>query len=316
MVKKRSTALVILLSICTCGIYTIILYCQLGSATNKICEGDGKKQVHCLVAALLLGPITLYIYPLVWAYKAMTRLQDNAYRYGPQLQVSYSGGSYVAWTLLGIWIGIGPLVAMSQFNSDVSAFADFYGYVQLLQYTENKLERIELAKNANYGMPNVVVQVVNQNPPQQYGNVQNQTPLPPQNKPAQINAPIENANTNAGSFADEPYKTVAKSYDFTGKITGLSGMYSGYEFPIQSGEIVTFGTDPQFCQIVLESSSIEGRYCTVSYNNQKGNYTVVDYSSAGVYLEDGDRIAGNVSVLLDGKTNIYLGDRSNGFRLG
>ncbi|MCD7796873.1 MAG: FHA domain-containing protein [Clostridiales bacterium] len=93
-------------------------------------------------------------------------------------------------------------------------------------------------------------------------------------------------------------------------------MYSGYEFPIQSGEIVTFGTDPQFCQIVLESSSIEGRYCTVSYNNQKGNYTVVDYSSAGVYLEDGDRIAGNVSVLLDGKTNIYLGDRSNGFRLG
>ncbi|MCD7796870.1 MAG: FHA domain-containing protein [Clostridiales bacterium] len=80
------------------------------------------------------------------------------------------------------------------------------------------------------------------------------------------------------------------SYSTTGKITGIKGMYAGYEFPLRSGETLFISKNPQECQIVIDQSVgsyVSRKHCSISYNNQRGNYTVIDYSTNGVFLEPG-----------------------------
>ncbi len=118
---------------------------------------------------------------------------------------------------------------------------------------------------------------------------------------------------------DSVQATMPVSYSATGKITGIKGMYAGYEFPLRSGETLFIGKNPQECQIVIDQSVgsyVSRKHCSISYNNQRGNYTVIDYSTNGVFLDTGDRIQNNTPVALDSQTNIYLGDMSNGFKLG
>ena len=73
--KKRSVAAVILLSIVTCGIYTLYWLCvttdeierELGSRSDGACRSGG--------VAVLLSLLTCGIYEFYWYYKEAIRIE-------------------------------------------------------------------------------------------------------------------------------------------------------------------------------------------------------------------------------------------------
>lgn len=336
--KKRNIALVILLGFVTCGIYFIVLHCMLGSETNRICEGDGKKNMHWLLAALL-GVVTLGIYPIFWCAKAMDRLQDNSYRY-PGVNVPYDGGNFWLWELLGLFIGIGPLVALAHFVKDVNAYADSYGYFQPLPYTANKQERVFMASNQVAMMgapmggpmappmpPAPAMDVQPPMPPvppvdQQFvpagpGAVDGMAPMPPippvdqavvyDDVPPTSPAPnIVNTNTRS-IMGHPPY----------GQVECLNGEYAGGKFDIQNGEEVLIGKDASCCQIVIAPTEqfVSRKHARIGYNAEMNKYIVTDFSTNGTFTGDGQRLESGKQIFLDHGTVIYLGERTNSFSL-
>lgn len=300
MIKKRSVGLAVFLYIITLGIYPFVLMCIMGRETNRICEGDGKKQMHFLLACLL-GLVTLGIYPVVWCCKAMNRLCDNAYRYGPTVHPANSGSSYVLWTYLGIFIAVGPIVAFCKFLGNVNAFAGVAGNVQPLPYTDNQVERVYIAEHND-----VTPKVYNQNN---------------QNAPAISQNNVKNLPV-APSVDSVPETSAAPGHApgrvHSGTITGISGMYSGFVFPVLDNECMTIGTNPQLSSIVIDNNGkfVSAKHCSVCYNALNNYYDVTDFSTNGTYTNDNIRIQKNTSKRFEPGVIIYLGNRENSFKLG
>lgn len=138
-VKVRNTLAYFLLNILTLGIYGLVVHCKMGNEINALCQGDEKKQMHYFLA-FLLGCITFGIYPHVWLYQAVNRLEDNAYRY--RVQVPHSASETILWGTLGTFLlGIGIPIMTIFFIDDVNQYAKYAEGIQPLPYTSNLEER-------------------------------------------------------------------------------------------------------------------------------------------------------------------------------
>lgn len=280
MIKKRNALVFYLLTILTCGIYYIVVCCLMGRDINKICEGDGKKQMHYLLA-LLLGCVTLGIFTLIWFKKGMDRLCDNGYRYN--VTVGHTGSEYIMWSVFGFLLaGVGGIVAMVYYIGDINQFADSYGVVPTLKYTDNMAERAMLSNQAMFNMMQQPVQV----------NVNQQYP----NAPAPAIAPAVRNN---------------------GQIVCVRGTYNGAEVPIANETVVTIGGDPACCNFVLDNSftKISGKHVSIKFHGNTNCYDVTDYSSNGTFLSNGTRLNRNVTANYPVGTEIYLADGENAFKL-
>ena len=107
MIQERSFWKYVLLSIVTCGIYSIVFFYSWTEENNRICAGDGKDSQNYIIV-LLLSLVTCGIYFYVWIYQRAQRLQDNAPRYG--LQITDSGSNILLFTILGSFIGGGAYI--------------------------------------------------------------------------------------------------------------------------------------------------------------------------------------------------------------
>lgn len=107
----RSIILYILLTLVTCGIYSLyFIYC-LARDVNTVCAGDGQK-TNGLGMYILLSIVTCGIYPIIWMYGLGNRLAANGSRYGMNFQEN--GTTILLWYVVGFLLcGIGPLVAMN-----------------------------------------------------------------------------------------------------------------------------------------------------------------------------------------------------------
>lgn len=300
MVKKRNIALAVFLSVITLGIYPLVVKCVIGNQVNKICQGDGKHQMHYLLA-VLLGFVTLWIYPVLWCCKAMNRMQDNAYRYGNTIHPAHSGSSYVLWSYLGLFIAIGPIVAFCKLVDDMNAFADIIGYIQPLPYTENKVERITIAESKGVNPLNIL---------DKNNNQKNTVPqIPEKAIPESVKV-----DTIPVTRPAQGYHPVNKQ----GSVTCVSGMYEGIAFPIQDNEEMLIGTNPSLCNIVLNTNCnyVSGKHCSIKYSAQNDTYVVVDYSTNGTYTKEDVRLQANSPKTLCKGETICLGDWKNSFKLG
>lgn len=89
-----------------------------------------------------------------------------------------------------------------------------------------------------------------------------------------------------------------------GYILGIRGTYAGAVIALD-GETVFFGRDPQRCQMVFDAvdKAISRVHCSVRYDEERGCFTLENYSRNGTFLEHGDR-------LQDGDAaDLYSGDR-------
>lgn len=79
MIEKRGVALAIILSIITCGIYTIYWFIKLNDEINQL---DGDANSVSGGVAFLLTLVTCGIYGLYWMYKMGDKLDNIHLRKG------------------------------------------------------------------------------------------------------------------------------------------------------------------------------------------------------------------------------------------
>lgn len=120
----RNMWIVMLLSIVTCGIYSLFYWKSVEEDINTMCAGDGKETQNYWIA-FLLGLLTCGIYNYIWLYKAIDRVYANGPRYG--VTTVCSGGTYLLWVLLGSMLcGVGPFIAMHKSIQDLNTVGAAY----------------------------------------------------------------------------------------------------------------------------------------------------------------------------------------------
>lgn len=120
----RGLFVYILLSLLTCGIYSIFFTYSLVKDINTACAGD-REHTHGLLVTSLLTTLTCGIYGYIWYYKVGNRLQKNAMRYG--VMVPENGTTILMWLVLGSALfGIGPFVALNIIIKNTNLVCDLY----------------------------------------------------------------------------------------------------------------------------------------------------------------------------------------------
>ncbi len=281
-IREKNFWTYILLSICTCGIYSLYFWYVWNEDVNYICDGDGES-VPNFVVVFLLGLCTCGIYIYYWEYKQTERLRKNAPRYG--IRIPESGSSVLVWSLLG-------LITCS--------LATYYAYYLMI----TALNRFVYVYNG-YGYQN---SYGNGYGTDHSGNYQNGAGYGPGNSGNYQNG----AGYGSGSY-EQPYE----QQPMVGKITCMAGPEPGVVTWIQDAQTLILGQDGASCNHIIMGHAIEAKHCSVTYRKWDNKYIVVDYSAKGTYLEEKDeRLNPGKAYELDPQTIIYLGDRATMYRLG
>lgn len=98
----------------------------------------------------------------------------------------------------------------------------------------------------------------------------------------------------------------------------LSGVFAGAELPLNSGEVITLGSDPALCQLVLTGEGILPQHCRLGFDKETADWYAVALSGGKVY-RDGIRPLNPESVtILPPGTVLSMGQGQDvhRFRLG
>lgn len=124
MVKTdRSFWLFILLTIVTCGIYSIVFFYNYVEDMNVVCQRDGKTSMNYILV-LILSMVTCGIFGMVWIYQMGERIDENSKAYG--ITSSANGSSLLLWSILGSLICVGPYVAVYKMIEGLNCLAYEY----------------------------------------------------------------------------------------------------------------------------------------------------------------------------------------------
>lgn len=121
--QDRSFVKWLLLSIVTCGIYSLVFMYQWIKDINTICDGDGKETKELLIL-ILLSIVTCGIYSWVWYYGVADRMYENGKRYN--VEITETGTTVLLWLILGSVIAVGPYVAMYILINNTNKLAAAY----------------------------------------------------------------------------------------------------------------------------------------------------------------------------------------------
>ncbi len=124
LTEDRSLLIYILLSIVTCGIYSLYFVYKMAHDVNIACAGDDEN-TSGLVAYILLSIVTCGIYCFYWQYKIGNRLASNASNYGMHFQEN--GTTILMWDLFGALLCfVGPYIAMHILIKNTNAICAAY----------------------------------------------------------------------------------------------------------------------------------------------------------------------------------------------
>lgn len=112
MRANRSFLRVMLLTVVTLGIYHLYLLEVIAINTNISCSRDGKRSWG-LFPVLMLGIVTLGIFPLIWRCQLIARYREYAEKNGQVCPVSVK--DYALWSTVGIFTLVGPFIAYAHF---------------------------------------------------------------------------------------------------------------------------------------------------------------------------------------------------------
>ncbi len=133
-----------------------------------------------------------------------------------------------------------------------------------------------------------------------------------QNKYRRLDGVLEPVAGEAISTESDDDVTV----DLTsGKIEVLSGMYKGAVIDVQTGDKIIVGRDESLCSLVISEKAISRKHCEITYDTYKKCFYITDYSTNGIFLDNGQKIQPEISVILKPGTTIQLGSTDNIFLL-
>lgn len=124
-IEKFNFLKFLLLSIVTCGIYSIVVLYRFTEAINSLCDGDEKESPNYIVV-FLLGLVTLGIYGLYWIHRQAERLQDIAPKYN--CTITTSATSILLWDSFGTFIGVGQFIAWNNMFKNINRIIENYNF--------------------------------------------------------------------------------------------------------------------------------------------------------------------------------------------
>lgn len=101
-----------------------------------------------------------------------------------------------------------------------------------------------------------------------------------------------------------------------GMLIGVSGAYAGACIPVRDGETLVIGRDPRVCNIVLGSLGTSRKHCAITYDAYNNTYTVMDYSTNGVFDRNGNRLQKGWKDLMRIGDEIRIANTVEVFRFG
>lgn len=148
----------------------------------------------------------------------------------------------------GIWYGIQAIREESRGTAPASVSDEDLEARQLDQ------QRIARAAAASAPQPAPVPQAV------------------PVSRPAAVPRPAPTPQPAAPSKQTQP------------SLDCVAGAFAGARFPVSPGEIISLGSDPALCQIVLPQPFAASRHCSLLYNLSRGCWQAKDLSGGLTYI--------------------------------
>ncbi len=146
MLADRSYLRVVLLSIITLGIYALYLIEIMAENTNIACSRDGKR-TWGVFPVLMLGIVTLGIFPIIWHCMQIRRYQNFCEKHGEKCRTSIK--FYLLWTLLGAPILVGPFIAWAHFLAAYNQACRIFNQTHTFPVSKHVLAE-EAAEGAAY----------------------------------------------------------------------------------------------------------------------------------------------------------------------
>lgn len=120
MIQQRNFWKVFLLSLITCNIY---MYYYIYTTTRDMNTISGENKIEPSLA-VILSIVTCGIYSYFWYYDYGNTIQNIAH--ANNIYVNENGTTYLLWSILGVFIGIGPLIALYLFISNFNKISVAY----------------------------------------------------------------------------------------------------------------------------------------------------------------------------------------------
>lgn len=115
----------LLLSLITCGIYGIVFLSGISTDINIIASRyDGKKTMHFCLLLFVIAPITLLVGGFVWFHRLSKRIGRELSRRG--LAYRFGAGTFWGWNIVGLLIGIGPIIYLHKLCKAMNMLCDDY----------------------------------------------------------------------------------------------------------------------------------------------------------------------------------------------
>lgn len=124
---ERGLGKMFFLGILTLGIYPIVIWSRIVTELNIVASRYDGKRTMPYFAMVILAPITLGIYALVWMHKFCHRIRDESVR--RNTGADFSPSDFWLWGVLGSLILVGPFVfthklmkAMNKMNANYNVY--------------------------------------------------------------------------------------------------------------------------------------------------------------------------------------------------
>lgn len=109
----------------------------------------------------------------------------------------------------------------------------------------------------------------------------------------------------AESVKPVPPAPPVKNTVLKGTLTVLTGSYSGSTLELYPEEEITIGSDPSLCQLILDSTEIPPRFCSVIWSQNK-TYLINPLCDGILNSSDGTKLVKNFMVRVDSDTVLCL----------
>lgn len=126
------------------------------------------------------------------------------------------------------------------------------------------------------------------------------------------------APTPAKSAPEGPAKDRPAAAPAAPVLYCLSGLFAGAELSLGSGEVITLGSDPASCQLVLAGEGIQPQHCQLGFDEESADWYIVPLSGGTVYRDGAQPLRADSITLLPRGTVLTLGQGTHAqrFRLG
>lgn len=118
----------LILTLITCGLYSIYTHAKIGDQLNLIAgRYDGKRTMNFWLLMIVIVPLTAGIGWAVWMHKISNRLGDELRRRG--IDTSFGAGSFWLWNIIGLFIFIGPFIYTYKLFKNMNLLIEDYNHI-------------------------------------------------------------------------------------------------------------------------------------------------------------------------------------------